>query len=84
MFKLQFFQKSQNGICAKDLQNNQQAENINLKFLLSLSDLLRFETPFTGCFVGNYAVVTMSNNDRYFIDEKAFYDLSDAVSGESN
>jgi len=80
MYKLLFFSKSQNGICADDLKNKNQVESINLSLLLSLSDLLEFRKPFSGDFVGNYAKVTMSNDDAYYIDANSFAELSAAVS----
>ncbi len=55
-------------------------DTINLKFLLSLSDLQKFETPLSGRYVGKFALVTMSNNDKYYIDEDSFADLSEALS----
>ena len=80
MFKLHFILKSQTGICANDLNNENQVEFINLKFLLSISDLLEFHLPFSGDFKGNYAKVTMSNDDAYYINENSFAELSDAIS----
>lgn len=80
-FKLHFFKKSDNGICANDFKYKQKhIETINLKMILSLSDLLIFEKPLSGDYVGNYALLTMSNNDKYYIDEKSFADLSNAIS----
>jgi hypothetical protein len=80
MFKLHFFKKSQNGICADDFKNAKEIDTINLKYLLSLSDLQKFETPLSGRYVGKFALVTMSNNDKYYIDENSFADLSEALS----
>ena len=45
LFKIQFFKKSDNGICADDFKNTREVETINLRFLLSLSDLQKFKTP---------------------------------------
>lgn len=43
MFKLQFFKKSKNEICANDFKNTKEMETVNLKYLLSLSSLQNFE-----------------------------------------
>lgn len=79
LFKLHFLRKSQNGICADDFQNAKEIDTVNLNYLLSLSDLQKFETPFSGRYVGKFAVVTMSNNDKYYIDENSFLDLSEVL-----
>ena len=78
-YKLLYFKKSQDGICGEDFKNKQEIETINLKFLLSLSGLIKYENPFSGCFVGCFATVTMSNNEKYFIDENSFYNVSNAI-----
>ena len=80
MYKLHYFRKSQTGICADDFKNAKEVDTINLNFLLSLSDLQTFVTPLSGRYVGNFARVTMSNNDKYYIDENSFADLSEAIS----
>lgn len=84
MYKLHYFRKSQTGICADDFKNVKKVVKINLKFLLSLSDLKIFSTVFTEKYVGKFAVVTMSNNDKYYIDENSFSDLSQALSKVSD
>ena len=80
MYKLHYFRKSQTGICADDFKNTKEIDTINLRFLLSLSDLQKFETPLSGRYVGKFALVIMSNNDKYYIDENSFADLSEALS----
>lgn len=80
MYKLHYFRKSQTGICADDFKNAKKVDTINLKLLLSLSDLQKFETPLSGTYIGKFALVTMSNNDKYYIDENSFADLSEALS----
>ena len=80
MYKLHYFIKSQTGICADDFKNAKEVDTINLNFLLSLSDLQTFVTPLSGRYVGKFARVTMSNNDKYYIDENSFADLSETIS----
>ena len=75
-YKLQFFRKSKGGICANDFKNSKQIERINLDFILSLTDIQKFNMPLSGDFVGKYASITMSNDDTFFIDEESFKDLS--------
>lgn len=79
IYKLQYFRKSQNGICATDFENERLTDFINLNFLLSLSDLGKFYT-ITDRYVDKFAIVTMSNDDKYYIDEKSFKDLSGVLS----
>lgn len=79
MHELHYFHKSKKGICGDDFNNKEQSDLINLSFILSLSELLRFELPFSGKFVGEYAVVTMSNNEKYYIGEGSFIGLRDAI-----
>jgi len=78
-FRLHFFKKSSNGICADDFKNKTETDTINLKMILSLSDVQKFETPLSGRYVGDYAMLTMSNNDKYYLHEKSFADLSNAI-----
>lgn len=77
-YKLHYFKKA-NSICADDLKETNQIETINLLFVSSLSDLKKFYLPFSGDFRGNYAFLTMNNGDNYFIDEKSFADVTDAI-----
>ena len=79
-FKLHFFKKTSNGICANDFKNKTEIDTINLKMVLSLSNLQKFEMPLTGNYVGNYALLTMNNNDKYYLHENSFADLSNAIS----
>jgi len=78
LYKLHYFNKS-DGICANDFNNTIKFELINLSFILSISELLDFRTPLSGRFVDKYGVLTMSNNDKYFINEKSFTELNNAI-----
>jgi hypothetical protein len=75
-YKLHYFKKS-HSICANDLQEKIKVDTINLSFVSSLSDLQKFITPFSNNFSGEYALLTMNNGDRYYIDKKSFEDISD-------
>lgn len=78
LFTLTFFCKNPTkGIAGSDFENMEQQVKINLDFLLSLSDIQPFVLPFSRQHVGNYAIVTMSNNDIYYIREKYYYKLND-------
>lgn len=77
LYKLWFLKKASEGFCGDAFKRpkKQKSINLNLNFLLSLSDLEPFSMPFTGNYVGKFAEVTMVNNDRYYIDEDSFIDL---------
>ena len=68
MYKLQYFTTG-NGMCASDLENKRQIENINLQQVSSLSDMKKFHLPLSGTYKGDYAVVSMQNGDRFYIDK---------------
>ncbi len=68
MYKLQYF-KSGNSICGSDLEGKQQVEYINLQQVSSLSDIKKFFLPLTGTYIGDYAVVSMQNGDRFYINK---------------
>lgn len=78
-YKLHYFQKSKEGICADDFKNEEKTYTINLKMVLSLSDLIEFETPFTRRYVGDYALLTMANDDKYYINERSFQNLTEVL-----
>ncbi len=79
LYKLSYFKKSRSGICANDFKNKKEVDTININFLLSLSGLQRFEMPLSVKYVEDFAIVTMSNNDTYYIDKTSFEDLSKAL-----
>jgi hypothetical protein len=78
MYKLKYFKKSDT-ICGDDFKLQDEIENINLDFLLSLSEIKNFRLPLSGTYVDNYAVVTMSNNDMYCIRENVFNELKEII-----
>ncbi len=58
MYKLKYFTTG-NGMCANDLENQLQTENINLKQVSSFTDMINFMLPLSGTYKGNYAIVSM-------------------------
>jgi len=78
MYKLQYFTKG-NGLCASDLENQQQSENINLQQVSSLSDMKKFNLPLSGTYIGDYAIVNMLNGDVFFIDKVEYVKISKAL-----
>lgn len=78
LFTLKYFSKS-DGISGSDFENQDKIVKINLDFLLSLSNLEEFRLPFSGDFRGKYVLVTMSNNDRYYIREEEYKKLEHAI-----
>lgn len=67
------------GICGDDFKNKDKYITINLNFLLSLSGIERFTLPFSGSFVDNYAIVTMSNGNMYYIRSHQYDKIQDAI-----
>lgn len=61
---------------ADDLRNNKEDEvRVNPKYILSLTKLKAYRLPFSGEYVGKYALLTMSNNDCYVMREEAYKSL---------
>lgn len=77
-YKLYYFKKA-DSICANDLEEKNKIENINLSLVSSLSDLQRYHLPISGTFKGNYALLTMNNGDRYYINQTSFENVSEAI-----
>lgn len=78
MYKLQYFTTG-NGMCASDLEKQRQTENINLQQVSSLSNVKKFHLPLSGTCKGDYAIVSMQNGDRFYIDKKEHNRLSEAL-----
>ena len=70
--EIKYFSDSNNGISANDFRNKDRSVNLNVNFILSLSSLVRFSLPFSGNYIDSYAVLTMSNNDKYYIREDEY------------
>lgn len=69
MYKLNYF-SSKKSFCADDLKSEEDTVFINLKEVSSISGLKEFRLPFTGGYVGDYAVLKMKNGDVFNINEK--------------
>jgi hypothetical protein len=69
LIKISFFQKNAD-LCGADFKNQNKIDIINLDFLLSISEIEAFYTPFTNEFRGKYGVITMSNGDKYYVKEE--------------
>jgi hypothetical protein len=69
--KIHYFKKSDN-ICAEDLKEKEKIEIINISLISSISDLLDFKLPFSGKFIGKYALITMNNGDKFYVNEKPY------------
>ena len=78
MYKIQYFTTG-NGMCASDLDNQRQTENINLQQVSSLSDMKKFYLPFSGTHKGDYAIVSMQNGDRFYIDKSEHYKIMEVL-----
>jgi len=79
MYKLQYF-KSGDSLCGSDLENKQQVEYINLQQVSSLSDIKKFHLPLSGTYKGDYAILSMQNGDRFYIDKKEHSRISEVLS----
>jgi hypothetical protein len=77
MYKLKYFTTG-NEMCASDLENQRQTENINLQQVSSLSDMNKFHLPLSGTYKGDYAVVSMQNGDRFYIDKTEHSKITEA------
>lgn len=75
MYKLQYFKSgvsfeySGTLLCGSDLEKQNQTEYINLKQVSSISDMKKFFLPLSGDYRGEYAVVSMQNGDRFYINK---------------
>lgn len=77
MFNIRYFKKG-NDICGDDFKNHE-IEKINLDLLSSLSELKKLELPFSSKKVGDYALITMNNGDKYYIDDVTYQRLMNLV-----
>jgi len=78
MYKLQYLTTGE-GMCASDLKNQRQTENINLQQVSSLSDMKKFHLPLSETYKGDYAVVSMQNGDRFYIDKTEHSKIMEAL-----
>lgn len=69
MFKLNYF-CSKESFSANDFKSNEKTVFINLKQVSSISGLKEFRLPFSGSYIGEYAVLKMKNGDVFNINEK--------------
>lgn len=82
-YKLQFFKKSlKEDIFPGEDDSHTFIETINLTMILSLSSLRKLEA-YSGKTLFEYSVLTMSNNDKYYLNPKSFFDLTKAMSNSS-
>ena len=78
MYKLQYFTTG-SGMCANDLENQRQTENINLQQVSSISDMKKFHLPLSGAYKDDYAVVSMQNGDRFYIDKTEYSKIMESL-----
>lgn len=77
MYKLKYFTTGK--MCASDLENRRQTENINLQQVGSLSQMKKFHLPLSGTYKGDYSVLSMQNGDRFYIDLQEYRKISEAL-----
>ena len=78
-FPLKYFAKTNTSVCSNDFKNKDRVEKINLNFVLSLSDIEKFTLPLSGEYVSSFAILTMMNNDKYYIRESSYKEVDDFV-----
>ena len=78
MYKIEYFAKG-HGMSSNDLDNPRQIEHLNLRFISSVSGIMEFHLPLSGDYKVNYAVVSMVNGDRFYIDEIEHKKLMEAL-----
>ena len=78
MHKLNYFTTG-DSLCASDLENQRQTEYINLQQVSSISGIKKFHLPLSGTYKGDYAVVSMQNCDRFYIDKTEHSKLIEAL-----
>jgi len=79
LIEIQYFSSSNEGICGNDFKNKNKYITLNLDFLVSLSRLEKFTLPFSGNFVDNFAVITMTSGDKYYIREGQYNVLYNTI-----
>lgn len=83
-YKLTFIRKNENLLCGADFNLRRKETTINLNFILSLSDVAMFHLPLSGKEVGEYAVLTMSNNDTYCVSKTEYSKLMGEINKRNN
>lgn len=77
-YKLSFFKKG-DSLCGADFYLPNEIEIINIKQVISISPLRKFNTPLSGNNVGIFAILRMVNNDIYHIDKISYEHLSSMI-----
>jgi len=78
MHKLKYFTTG-NGMCESDFKNKRQVEIINLQQIFSFTDMKKFHLPLSGIYKGDYAIVSMQNGDRFYIDQTEQENLKEVL-----
>jgi len=75
MYKLYYLCNKEGEICGSDLENENSEVYINLNLVSSITGLKTFKLPFSGTEVKKYSIISMSNKDKFYIDEKSYNDI---------
>ena len=79
LYTLSYFKEGKS-VYGEEVEYNKELKiDINLEFILSISEVRAYVFQVSGKVAGKYAQVTMSNSDRYFIREEAHKDLVDEI-----
>ena len=78
MYRLKYFLKS-DYICGSDFENEEKEGLINLEQVSSVSNIEKFYLPLSGSYKGEYAIVSMQNRDRYYINNISLEGITEAL-----
>lgn len=73
VYELKYF-STKDSICAADFER-EHIVKINIKYIVSISELFSFYTPLSGRYVSDYSIVSMVNKDRFLIKKEAYSNL---------
>lgn len=71
-FILSYFANPTTWICEENFKSKDQTVILNLDYVVSITELETFILAFFGKHGDKYSVVTMRNDDKYFIREKEY------------
>jgi hypothetical protein len=81
MITIDYITKAYNSLCADDLKYKYKDKkvDINLDYIVSLSEPIEFYTPFSNKYVASYVLLTMCNNDKYCIREAEYKRIKETL-----
>jgi len=77
-YYLEYFMKGSD-LCGNDFERKESIEQIDLKFVESLSELKTFRLPFSNTEKGKYAILTTATKQVYYIKEESYEKVKKAL-----